>query len=90
MGKIKSAVITAILVAAIVVLAFFATVSFKVPGSNGVERYNSFMSSIRLGGDLTGRASAVLYPDGVISAADFEAGKPENRSEERRVGKECP
>ena len=30
MGKIKSAVITAILVAAIVVLAFFATVSFKV------------------------------------------------------------
>lgn len=92
MGKIKSAVITAILVAAIVVLAFFATVSFKVPGSNGVERYNSFMSSIRLGGDLTGRASAVLYPDGVISAADFEAGKPENDNDklDKYVDKYAP
>lgn len=72
MGKIKSAVITAILVAAIVVLTFFATVSYMVPGSNGVKRYNSFISNISLGADLSGEAVAVLYPDGVISAADYK------------------
>ena len=41
MGKIKSAIITAILLAAILVLGFFATVSCAVPNSNGVKRYNS-------------------------------------------------
>ena len=77
MGKVKSAVITAVLVAAIAVLAFFAFFSWQVPGSNGVSRYNSFISGIRLGGDLTGEASAVLYPDGVITAADYNFGMPE-------------
>ena len=77
MGKIKSAVLTAILVAAIAVLAFFALFSWQVPGSNGVDRYNSFISSIRMGGDLTGEAYAVLYPEGVITVSDFEFGKPE-------------
>ena len=67
MGKIKSAIITAILLAAIVVLAFFATVSFPVAGSNGVKRFNSFISSIHLGSDFTGEATTVLYPEGVIS-----------------------
>lgn len=71
MGKVKSAIITAILVAAIVVMAFFATVSFTVPGSNGVKRYNSFISSIHLGSELTGEAYVMLYPEGVISAADY-------------------
>ena len=78
MGKIKSAILTAILVAAIVVLAFFATVSYTVPGSNGVKRYNSFITSISLGGDLTGEAVAVLYPEGVISDADYKFGIPED------------
>ncbi len=71
MGKIKSAIITAILVAAIVVLALFATISCTVPGTNGVDRYNSFISSIHLGGDLTGEAYTVLYPEGVISSEDY-------------------
>lgn len=77
MGKIKSAVITTIVVAAIVVLALFATISCTVPGSNGVKRYNSFISSIHLGSDLTGSAYTVLYPDGVVSAADYTFGIPE-------------
>lgn len=84
MGKIKSAVITAILVAAIVVLALFATISCTVPGSNGVKRYNSFVSSIHLGADLTGNAYTVLYPDGVISAADYVFGIPDADEDEEK------
>ena len=78
MGKIKSAILTAILVAAIVVLAFFATVSYTVPGSDGVKKYNSFISSISLSGDLTGEAVAVLYPKGVISESDYNFGIPDD------------
>ncbi len=71
MGKVKSAIITALLIVAIVVLAFFATVSLNVPGSNGVKRYNSFISGIRLGSELTGEAYAILYPEGVISSSQY-------------------
>lgn len=74
MGKVKSAIITALLLAAILILTLFATVSLpELPGSNGVDRYNSFISSIRLGSDFTGEAYAVLYPAGVISVADYNA-----------------
>lgn len=72
MGKVKSAIITVLLVAAIIVLALFATVSCDVPGSNGVKRYNSFISSIPLGSELTGDASVILYPAGVITEAEYE------------------
>ena len=83
MGKIKSAILTAVIVAAIVVLAFFATVSYTVPGSDGVKKYNSFISSISLGGDLTGEAVAVLYPDGVISDEDYKFGIPDDETSEK-------
>lgn len=78
MGKIKSAVITTLLVLAIVVLALFAAISCDVPGSNGVDRYNSFLSSIHLGGSLSGEASTVYYPEGVISADKYNAGLPDD------------
>ena len=78
MGKVKSAIITSLLVAAILVLAFFSLISLQVPGSNGVDRYNSFISSINLGGDVTGEAHAVLYPDGVISAEDYNFSIPQD------------
>lgn len=81
MSKVKSAIITALLVAAIVVLALFATISCTVPGSNGVKRYNSFLSNIRLGGTFTGEAAAVLYPEGVIPSADYEFGIPDEEDE---------
>ena len=83
MGKIKSAILTAILVAGIVVLAFFATVSYTVPGTEKVKKYNSFVSSISLSGDLTGEAVAVLYPKGVISEADYQFGIPDNDDEDK-------
>lgn len=82
MGKVKSAIITTLLVAAILVLAFFALFSWQVPGSGGVDRYNSFVSNIRLGSNLTGEATAVLYPEGVITSAEFERGKPAKSEDE--------
>lgn len=78
MGKIKSRILTGFVAAVILVVAFFAFFSWNVPGSNGVKRYNSFISSIRLGGDFTGNAYTVIYPDGVISAADYEFGIPDD------------
>lgn len=83
MGKIKSAILTAILLAGIVVLAFFATVSFNMAGSEGVKRYNSFISSINLGGDLTGEAVTVLYPEGVISDEDYKSGIPDDTTSDK-------
>ncbi len=77
MGKIKSAILTAIIVAAVAVLAFFAVVSFPVAGSGGVKKYNSFISSIHLGSDFTGEARTVLYPEGVRSEADYLSDMPE-------------
>lgn len=70
MGKVKSAIITALLVAAILVLALFATISLNLSG--GVKRYNSFVSKISLGGDFSGYASTVIYPEGVRSDADYK------------------
>lgn len=71
MSKVKSAIITALLVAAIIVLGLFATISCDVPGSNGINKYNGFIGNIRLGSEFTGDAYTMLYPEGVISAADY-------------------
>ena len=68
MGKLKSAIITALVVAAVLVLSLFATISCEL---NEVNRYNSFISSIHMGSDLTGEAYALFYPEGVISQADY-------------------
>ena len=86
MGKVKSAIITVLLVAAVIVLALFATISCGVPGSDGVKRYNSFLSMIPLGGDITGEATAVIYPEGVISDSDYNyvvSDEDENNKEKR-------
>lgn len=87
MGKVKSAIITALLVTAIIVLALAATVSFTVPGTNGVKRYNSFLSNISLGGDLTGNATAILYPSGVLSDSDYNyvVSDTEEANEEKKT-----
>ena len=86
MGKIKSAIITALLAAAVAVLAVFALFSWQVPGSNGVERYNSFIGNIRLGGDLTGNATTVLYPEGVISPAEYADLEDGDKSDYAQCG----
>ena len=85
MGKVKSAIITALLVAAIIALALFATISFNV--SNGVKRYNSFISSIPLGSELTGDASVILYPEGVITEAEYERAVENDEKKEEYQGK---
>lgn len=86
MGKIKSAIITALLAAAIAVLAVFALFSWQVPGSNGVKRYNSFISSIHLGGDLTGNATTVLYPEGVIPADEYDGMGGDEQADYKQFG----
>lgn len=78
MSKVKSAIITAILLAAIIVAALFAVISFPVAGSDGVKRIDSIASRISLGGEFTGEAYTVLYPEGVISAARYRDGMPED------------
>lgn len=78
MGKVKSAIITALVVAAVVILSLFAVISCPL---NEVERYNSFLSSIHMGSDLTGEAYALFYPDGVISAEDYKLKVAGNESE---------
>ena len=79
MGKVKSAIITTLLIVAIVVLTVFSTVSFNY--ANGVKRYNSILSSISLGSDLTGEAYAVLYPEGVISTEDYNSLTSEKQAD---------
>lgn len=83
MGKVKSAIITGLVLAAILVLSLFATISCDVPGTNHVSRYNSFLSSIHLGGDLTGEAYTLLYPEGVISVSDYNLVVEDEGSEDR-------
>ena len=74
MSKVKSAIITAILVAAIIVLGVFAVFSWEVPDTNGTDVYYGFIGNIRLGSEFTGEAYTMLYPEGVISAADYHLG----------------
>ena len=83
MGKVKSAIITALLLAAIVVLSLFAVISCDVPGSNHVKRYNSFLSGIHLGADLSGEAYALLYPEGVMSVTDYNLVAEDEGNEDR-------
>ena len=82
MSKVKSAIITAILVAAILVLGLFAVISCDVPGSNGVKKYNGFIGTISLGSEFTGEAYTMLYPEGVISAADYHLGENDKHDKE--------
>lgn len=69
MSKAKSVVITVILALAMAVATFFAAVSFPV--ANNVKRYNSFLSNIHLGADYAGYAYTTVYPEGVITAEEY-------------------
>lgn len=69
MGKIKSAVITAIVALATLALFLFGVVSCSLP--DGVHRYNSILSNIHLGSELSGDAYVTLLPDGVITAEEY-------------------
>ncbi len=73
MGKVKSAIITALLVSAIIILTLFATISFGVSGSN-----DAFMINIPFGSELSGEASVTFYPEGVIAEAKYYSDTYEN------------
>lgn len=88
MGKVKSAIITALLAIAIIVAAFFATISYPV---GTTQRYNSIASSITLGSDFTGSVYAIIYPEGVISAQEYayledQAEDGESKTDYTKVG----
>ena len=70
MGKIRSAIITAIVALATLALFFFGVVSFDLPGN--IDRYNSILSNIGLGSELSGDVYTVLLPDGVITAEEYD------------------
>ncbi len=70
MGKTKSIVITVLLALAMAVAAIFAFVSFDV--ANSAKRYNSILSNVSLGADFTGYAYTTIYPEGVITADEYD------------------
>ncbi|MCD8286331.1 MAG: hypothetical protein LUD50_03775 [Clostridia bacterium] len=84
MKKVRSAIITSILVAAVVVLAFFCVISYSYSG--GVKRFNSFVTEISMGSEFAGDAYAILYPEGVISAADYDLVVNPNTSSDEDGG----
>lgn len=76
MSKSKSVVITTLLTIVIVALCLMCVVPefglpFRVNGA--YQTYNSVVSVINYGSDLGGGYSAVYYPEGVISAEDYNA-----------------
>ena len=76
MGKIKSAVITAIVVLATLALFLFGVVSCDL--SDGVHRYNSMLSNIHLGSEFSGDAFTTLLPEGVITSEEYSFTVVEN------------
>ena len=76
MGKIKSAVITAIVVLATLALFLFGVVSCDL--SDGVHRYNSILSNIHLGSEFSGDAFTTLLPEGVITSEEYSFTVVEN------------
>lgn len=76
MSKTKSVVMTAIITVVLVLLCLMCVVpEFSVPFRVGgvYTKYNSVVNVIRYGSDLGGGYCSVYYPDGVISAADYDA-----------------
>lgn len=69
MGKKKSAVCLILITILIVVLCAWCTVSF----SSGIYNYNSVISVIKKDATLGGGYTVVYYPEGVISAEDYDA-----------------
>lgn len=83
MSKVKSAIITAIVVIAIIVAAVFGVASFNI----GVaQRYNSIAANISLGSEFTGYAYTTIYPEGVISQSEYNALDDEEKSSYESVG----
>lgn len=83
MSKVKSAIITAIVVIAMVVAAVFGVVSLNI---GAVQRYNSIAANIPMGSDFTGYAYTTIYPEGVISQSEYLALNEEDAASYEKVG----
>lgn len=70
MGKKKSAVFLVLITILIAVLCVASTVSFPIP--NSVKEYHSFVDVIKKDSAIGGGYTTVYYPEGVISAEEFE------------------
>lgn len=74
MGKKKSVVLMTLLTIVIAVLCFItAFPSFVIPGT--AKKWNPAVKQYDLGTDLGGGYYAYYYPEGVISASEYESDK---------------
>lgn len=83
MSKAKSVIITVVLALAVAVAAFFAAISFPV--ANNVKRFNSLVSQIHLGAQYSGYAYTTVYPEGVITAGEYEGKNEEDKSDYQQI-----
>ena len=83
MSKVKSAIITTLVVIAIIVAAVFGVASFNV---GDVQRYNSIAASIPLGSEYSGYVYTTIYPEGVISRSEYEVLSEEDKSSYEEYG----
>lgn len=70
MGKKKSAIFLILITIVIAVLCVASTVSFPLP--NSVKEYHSFVDVIKKDAAIGGGYTTVYYPEGVISAEEYE------------------
>lgn len=81
MGKKKSAVFLILITIVIAVLCVACTVSFPF----GIKNYHSVISIIPKDAELGGGYTAVYYPEGVISAEEYESTLGGYADEEKRA-----
>lgn len=75
MKKAASVVMTVVISLVIVILSLMCVVSCPVPylGFGIPQEYNSVVSVINKGADLSGGYTATYYPEGIISAEEFDS-----------------
>lgn len=84
MNKTKSAICLILITIVIAVLCVASTVSFSY-GPNGMYTYNSFIRAMDKDAGLGGGYTAVYYPEGVISAQEYETNVRKESDEEKRA-----
>lgn len=77
MSRVRSAIVTALVVIAIIVAAVFGVVSINI---GATQRYNSIAAGIPLGSEFTGYVNATVYPEGVVSQSEYNALSDEDKS----------
>lgn len=82
MKKTASTVMTVVISLVIVILSLMCFVSCPVPylGFGIPQEYNSVVSVINKGSDLSGGYTATYYPEGVISAAEFDSSVKQHKT----------